>query len=412
MLLRPKTGFVLICVFLDALGIGLIIPVLPRLIGTLCASRDLQTWWYGAIMLSYGLMQFVSSPLLGALSDKLGRRPVLLMGILGLGLTFAVPAFCASLPLILASRILGGALSANTAVAQAYISDITQGKERTMMFGRLGAVFGIGLILGPAVGGITGQANSSVPFLIASVLALVNFLYGALLLPESLSTEKKSPRSFTTLNAFLTLPHLLRSEQSRPFFIVFGLTALANSLLQCTWALYAEFRYSFSPLEIGLSIFALGASISFIQGFALKPLLQHRSASQIIIVSLCASILCLLGMALTPCGVLAVIFCCAYSVGGTVGPILTSAISCASQNCDQGKNIGALNSLGALMGAIAPALGTPLLTFVIRNDAGILAGAPYFTCAFLVFCALFFFLKRGSRQIDALDKKAYSSQPY
>ena len=205
MILRPKSGFVFACVFLDALGIGLIIPVLPRLIGTLSTSQDMQTWWYGAIMVSYGLMQFLSSPLLGALSDKLGRRPVLLVGILGLGLTFAVPAFFASLPLILASRIVGGALSANTVVAQAYISDITSGKERAAMFGRLGAVFGIGLIVGPAIGGLAGQTDPAFPFVLASALALLNFLYGALFLPESLPTDKKTPASFTTLNAFLTL---------------------------------------------------------------------------------------------------------------------------------------------------------------------------------------------------------------
>ena len=248
MILRPKSGFVFACVFLDALGIGLIIPVLPRLIGTLSTSQDMQTWWYGAIMVSYGLMQFLSSPLLGALSDKLGRRPVLLVGILGLGLTFAVPAFFASLPLILASRIVGGALSANTVVAQAYISDITSGKERAAMFGRLGAVFGIGLIVGPAIGGLAGQTDPAFPFVLASALALLNFLYGALFLPESLPTDKKTPASFTTLNAFLTLPRLLKKEESRPFFLVFGLTALANSLLQCTWALYTEFRYGFTPL--------------------------------------------------------------------------------------------------------------------------------------------------------------------
>ena len=144
--IKPAVGFILACIFLDALGIGLIVPVLPRLIGTLSETRDAQTWWYGLIMLSYGVMQFVSSPLLGALSDRIGRRPVLLGGILGLGLTFAVPAFSGSLVLILVSRVVGGMMSANMTVAQAYIADVTQGVGRCSGFGKIGAAFGVGFV--------------------------------------------------------------------------------------------------------------------------------------------------------------------------------------------------------------------------------------------------------------------------
>ena len=157
--IKPAVGFILACIFLDALGIGLIVPVLPRLIGTLSETRDAQTWWYGLIMLSYGVMQFVSSPLLGALSDRIGRRPVLLGGILGLGLTFAVPAFSGSLVLILVSRVVGGMMSANMTVAQAYIADVTQGVGRCSGFGKIGAAFGVGFVLGPAVGGLLGDSD-------------------------------------------------------------------------------------------------------------------------------------------------------------------------------------------------------------------------------------------------------------
>ena len=160
----PRIGFILVCIFLDALGIGLIVPVLPRLIGELAVTRDLQATWYGAIMLSYGVMQFLSAPLLGALSDRIGRRPVLLGGILGLGLMFAVPAFSTSLWFILGSRILGGMLSANMTVAQAYIADVTVGVQRFSGFGKIGAVFGIGFVLGPALGGVLGQFDVRFPF--------------------------------------------------------------------------------------------------------------------------------------------------------------------------------------------------------------------------------------------------------
>ena len=148
---KPAIGFVLACVFLDALGIGLIVPVLPRLIGSLADTRDLQTSWYGAIMVSYGLMQFFFAPILGALSDRIGRRPVLLTGILGLSIMMIVPAVSQSLPFILLSRLVGGMMSSNIVVAQAYIADVTPSHQRIASFGKIGAIFGIAFVLGPAV---------------------------------------------------------------------------------------------------------------------------------------------------------------------------------------------------------------------------------------------------------------------
>ena len=206
----PRIGFILVCIFLDALGIGLIVPVLPRLIGELAVTRDLQTTWYGAIMLSYGVMQFLSAPLLGALSDRIGRRPVLLGGILGLGLMFAVPAFSTSLWLILGSRILGGMLSANMTVAQAYIADVTVGVQRFSGFGKIGAVFGIGFVLGPALGGVLGQFDVRFPFMCAAVICLANFLYGAFVLPESLKTRDTAPLSLKRNNPFAAVWALIR----------------------------------------------------------------------------------------------------------------------------------------------------------------------------------------------------------
>lgn len=195
MKLPSRLRFIYACIFLDALGIGLIIPVLPRLIGVLTDTRDEQMWWYGAIMLSYGVMQFLASPLLGALSDRIGRRPVLLSGICGLGIMFAVPALSTSLTAILASRIFGGLLSANISVAQAYIADVTTGYERAAAFGRIGAVFGAGFLIGPALGGILGGNNPHLPFIAASIVTLLNFGYGLFVLPESIAQRSTEPVS-------------------------------------------------------------------------------------------------------------------------------------------------------------------------------------------------------------------------
>ncbi len=402
---RSSVRFVLACVFLDALGVGLIVPVLPRLIGTLSETRDLQVWWYGAIMVSYGLMQFVSAPLLGYLSDRFGRRPVLLVGILGLGLTFAVPAFFASLSLILASRIIGGALSANLTVAQAYVADLTQGDERTVMFGRVGAVFGIGFVLGPALGGFVGESDPSLPFLLAFLLALCNFFYGLRFLPESLLATARETRLSTTRNAFLALPKLLGRKQMRPFFLVFAIVSLAIALLQCTWALYTEYRYGFTPLEIGLSIFALGASMSLVQGGILARLLRRYPASKILAFSILLSAVCLAGIGLADNGLLASLFCSAYAISAVVSPVIASAVSRLTDARDQGQNIGALNSLFSLMSALAPLLGTPLLGFVIHGASPIQIGAPYFAASLLMLLSLALFLKGIAKKIDNFEEE-------
>ena len=301
--IKPAVGFILACIFLDALGIGLIVPVLPRLIGTLSETRDAQTWWYGLIMLSYGVMQFVSSPLLGALSDRIGRRPVLLGGILGLGLTFAVPAFSGSLVLILVSRVVGGMMSANMTVAQAYIADVTQGVGRCSGFGKIGAAFGVGFVLGPAVGGLLGDSDPRWPFMAASAVALLNFLYGAFVLPESLTERAAKPLSWRNNNPLRALFDVTRVPANRLFLLILTLTSLANALMQCTWALYTEFRYGFTPLAIGLSVFALGLSIAFMQGVVLQHLIRFVRPREIVLGALVIGSAAMAFVALSPWGI-------------------------------------------------------------------------------------------------------------
>ena len=279
---KPAIGFVLACVFLDALGIGLIVPVLPRLIGSLADTRDLQTSWYGAIMVSYGLMQFFFAPILGALSDRIGRRPVLLTGILGLSIMMIVPAVSQSLPFILLSRLVGGMMSSNIVVAQAYIADVTPSHQRIASFGKIGAIFGIAFVLGPAVGGVLGQTDPKIPFFVASAICALNFLYGFFILPESLRVRSTAPLSLGRLNPFSAIWSLAGNLSLRPLLVVITLFTLAQSLMQCTWALYTEYRYAWTPLMIGMSIFALGLSISLTQGFILPRLVQKLAPGHII----------------------------------------------------------------------------------------------------------------------------------
>ena len=397
--LKPRLGFVLACIFLDALGIGLIVPVLPRLIGTLAETRDAQTWWYGLIMLSYGIMQFASAPFLGALSDRCGRRPVLLAGICGLGVMFAVPAFVASLPAILISRIAGGMLSANMAVAQAYVADLTAGYDRSAAFGKIGAVFGIGFVLGPALGGILGQNDPAVPFMVASGVTLLNFIYGFFALPESLAVKNPKPLTLRGNTPLASLSVMFQQPKARLFLLTLALTGLANGVMQCTWALYTEFRYGFTPLQIGLSVFGLGVSISFVQGFLLQRFLARFDSIFIAVLAIACGALCLAAIGLTTSGAAAAVFVCLYAVSGAISPLLTAAISRETPLDAQGKAIGSVSSLNSLTGAIAPALGTPLLMVTTKcSPSELLAGTPYFVCALLSACALILFIA-GARKL-------------
>ena len=391
MKLPSRLWFIYACIFLDALGIGLVIPVLPRLVGVLSESRDAQTWWYGAIMLSYGIMQFLTAPLLGALSDRVGRRPVLLGGIFGLGVMFVVPAVCSSLYALLASRVVGGMLSANTSVAQAYIADITTGYERAAAFGRIGAVFGAGFLIGPALGGILGDVNPQLPFVIASVVTLLNFLYGLFVLPESLDKRSSEPLTLARNNAFGSLARLLGLPRIRTFVITLAFFSLANSLMQYSWALYSEFRYGFGPREIGLTIFGLSLGIALVQGFCLQRLLLHVSPVKLTLASLAAGTVLLIGIALSRTGIDASLFFCLYALSACVGPLLSSAISRRMPMNVQGATLGTVSSVHSLMGAIAPAFTTPLLMTASHHGETLLAGLPFFAAAALSLCALIAF---------------------
>lgn len=397
MKLPSRLAFVYACIFLDALGIGFIIPVLPRLVGVLAATRDEQTWWYGLIMLSYGIMQFLAAPVLGALSDRIGRRPVLLSGIFGLGVMFIVPAVSSSLAAILASRIVGGMLSANMSVAQAYIADVTSGYERAAAFGRIGAAFGAGFLIGPALGGVLGSSDPQLPFFAASVVTLLNFLYGFFALPESLVKPSTEPFSFARSNAFMSLISLIRHPGVRIFVLTLAFFSLANSLMQYSWALYTEFRYGFTPREIGLTIFGLSLGIAVVQGFCLQRLLAYVSPVKLTLVSLALGCLFLTAVGLSSSGLAASLFFCLYALAAAVTPLLSGAVSRRMPVNVQGAAMGTVSSVHSLMGAIAPAFTTPMLMSASHHAGDVLAGLPFFGAALLCLAALIAFAAASGR---------------
>src|SRR6185369_14750597 len=202
--------FIMLTVLIDMVSIGLIIPVLPTLVGSFTGSQADQAFWYGVVVFAFGIANFFGSPILGALSDAYGRRPVLLVGFCGLGLNFFATGLATALWMLISVRLVGGAMQANAAVANAYVADITVPEERAQRFGMLGAMFGLRFIVGPVLGGLLGAINLQLPFFVAGTCALINWLYGYFVLPESLPVERRRPFQWRMANPFVSLRELTR----------------------------------------------------------------------------------------------------------------------------------------------------------------------------------------------------------
>jgi len=385
----PAITFILVTVLLDVMGIGLLIPVLPSIVGQFTESRDAQTYWYGALIATFGIAQFVCAPLLGALSDHYGRRPVLLTAISGLGLMFFLTPLVTSLAQLLATRAFGGALAANFSVANAYVADVSSHENRAKSFGKIGAAFGIGFILGPMLGGLLGHIDIRLPFFVAAGLSFLNLLYGWFVLPESLPRERRKRIDFARANPLSSLYGLAKLKNVGVLVIVFALTNLAQFILHAIWVLYSTFRFSWGPRESGLSLFVVGLMAAIVQGGLLGWLLRLLGERRVVVAGLASGTLAFIAYGLATRGWMMYAIIAANMLAFSVGAALNSIVSKAAGPREQGLAMGSLSSLASLMGVCAPLLGTPLLAEVSHLPAqDWRIGAPFFLAAMLNFLAL------------------------
>lgn len=352
------------------LGIGLIIPVLPALVGEFTTSRDLQSYWYGALSATYGIMQFFCMPLLGALSDRFGRRPVLLLSIFGLGMNFLLTALASSLWVLLVARVIGGATGASFSVANAYAADITSREERSKSFGVLGAAFGLGFIVGPMVGGLLGSYSLRLPFYAAASLSVLNWLYGFFVLPESHPREQRSGFALAKVNPFAAVAALAQLRGVGGLVAVYALTVLAQFILQTTWVLYTAFRFGWGPRENGVALFVVGLVAAGVQGGLLGVLLKKLGEVRTTLLGMTSGAIAFLCYGLANQGwmMYAVIF--ANLLGFAAAPALQGIVSKAVDPRQQGVTMGSLNAVSSMMIVLAPLLGTSLLGQVGHLPAG------------------------------------------
>jgi len=384
-------GFIMVTVLIDMIAIGLIIPVLPPLVGTFTGSQADHAFWYGVVAFAFGFANFLGSPILGALSDRYGRRPVLLIGFCGLALSFFVTAMATALWMLIAVRLVSGAMQSNAAVANAYVADISAPEERAKRFGMLGAAFGLGFILGPVMGGLLGAINLHLPFVVAGCLALTNWLYGFFVLPESLKPESRRPFSWRQANPVASLKKLASLKGVGPLVYVIGLSALAQFILHSSWVLYTSFKFGWGPKENGWSMFAVGVMSVLVQGFLLTKLLKVFSSERLAMLGLISSVLAFAGWGAASEGwmMYAVIAC--NLLGFAASAAIQGMISNAADAKTQGQTMGAVASLNSLMAVFAPVIGAGLLGLVSELPKGDWRiGAPFYFCALLQACALFF----------------------
>lgn len=382
--------FIMVTVLIDMISIGLIVPVLPALVGTFTPSQTEQAWWYGAVTFSFSIANFFASPLIGALSDRHGRRKVLLVGFCALSLSFFVTAMATALWVLILVRLFSGAMQSNLSVANAYVADITAPADRAKRFGLLGAMFGIGFILGPTLGGLLGDRDVHLPFYVAGCLALANLTYGYFVLPESLPVERRRPIEWkSALNPIASLASLGRLQGIGPLVAVIACTALSQFVLYTSWVLYTTFKFGWGPMQNGWSLFTVGVMSALVQGVLLGRLLKRYSPQRLAVVGLVSSTLAYFGYGFASEGwmIYAVILC--NVLGFTVGASLQSLVSGAADATTQGKTMGAVSGLQSLMAVLAPLFGAPLLGFVShlpRGDWRI--GAPFYFCGIVQAAAL------------------------
>ena len=356
--------FIFIVVFIDVLGIGLAMPVLPMLVGAFTPSRELQAYWYGVLVVVYGLMQFFCAPLLGALSDRFGRRPVILASIFGLGLHYLLLAVAPSLAFMLLARVIGGVTGASFSVASAYASDISSAEGRAKSFGLIGAAFGLGFIFGPMLGGLLGSIDLHLPFYLAAGLSLLNGLYGLIVVPESLPRDRRAAFALRRANPFSALLALSRHREIGRLVLVFALVVLAQLILQTTWVLFTHFRFGWGPRENGFALFCVGVVAAVVQGALLGPLLRRFGEVRLALTGLSVGAIAYLLYGLAPQGWIMYAIIVGNFLSFAAGPALQGIVSNAVGPREQGVTMGALNSIQSIMFVVAPAIGTPLLAQV------------------------------------------------
>lgn len=386
---KPAIVFIFITLFLDIFGIGVIIPVLPKLVeqlqgGNIQAAAH-SVGWLGAL---YALMQFIFSPVLGSLSDRFGRRPVILASLFGSGIDYLVLAWAPTIGWLYLARIVSGITAANFSAASAYIADVTPPEKRAAGFGMIGAAFGLGFIAGPAVGGLLGAHGPRTPFLVAAGITLLNCLYGAFVLPESLAPENRRPFKWASAHPLKALAALGRWPLVLGLSSSHFLSVVAGNIYPCLWVLYTGNRYGWNSQQVGISLALVGVMAALVQAGLAGRILKIIGERRGVYLGLLAMAVAMACYGAASEGWMIYFIILIGSLAGIGSPATQSIISQAVPADEQGAVQGALNSITSVAGIVAPLLWTFLFSWAIAPGRDLkLPGLPFFGASVVALAA-------------------------
>jgi MFS transporter, DHA1 family, tetracycline resistance protein len=382
--------FIFITLLIDCTGMGIIIPVVPTLIRELTGSSISGAASYGGwLTFAYASMQFVFSPILGGLSDRFGRRPIILISLLGLGIDYIFLYLAPTLFWLFIGRVIAGICGASFTTASAYIADISTPDKRAQNFGMIGAAFGLGFIVGPLLGSLFSQFGVRVPFLVAASLALLNWLYGYFVLPESLAVENRRQFDWKRANPLGSLLQLKKYPATIGLIASMVLIYIAGHAAQSTWTYFTMERFNWNEQWVGYSIAFVGVSIAVVQGGLIKPAMKVLGEKKAVYFGLSFYVIGFVLFSMATKGWMMFAFMLPYALGGIAGPAIQGIVSAKVPANEQGELQGALTSLMSLTSIVGPILMTTLFAFFTVANAPIyFPGAPFMMGAVLTVFSL------------------------
>ena len=372
------------------IGVGLIVPIIPDLISSL-TGQDLSdaALTGGLLITAYAGVQFLFAPVMGELSDRFGRKPILLLSLFGLGLDYIIHAFSPTITWLFVGRFLAGIFGASHTVAFAYIADMSTKENKAKNFGIIGAAFGLGFVIGPAIGGIIGETwGVKAPFFVAAAFSLLNFVFGLFFVEESLLKENRRKINFSKMIPFVALSNLRKYKAVIGFVLAFGLAQLAGQVMHTTWSFYTMKSYDWNKLDVGLSLMVVGILVSIVQAVLTGFLVKKFGNRKVIFWGFTLWTLGMFGIAFAGNVFYLYAATIPYVMGGIATPTIQGVVSNRVSDKEQGNLQGVLTSLGSLTAVFAPLLYTTLFSVYSAEDAPVyFPGAPFLAGAVILIVA-------------------------
>ena len=387
---RSALGFILVTLTLNSMGIGLMMPVMPSLLTELTSlSVSDAARWGGALAVVYALMQFLFGPTLGNLSDRFGRRPVLLVSMFAMAVDYLIMAVSWNLAVLFVGRTLAGVSGATFSAASAYIADVSSKEDRAKNFGLIGAGFGVGFVLGPMLGGFLGEYGTRAPFYAAAVLSFLNFLFGCFVLPETLTADNRRAFDWRRANPLGALKQLASYPAVRTLLLAVFLFDVAHYVYPAVWSFYSEEVFGWSPRDIGLSLAFVGIGFAFVQGYLIRVLEPKLGPGRTLFLGLVANLIAFAGLAVADSGWMAYALICFAALGALATPAFTGLMANRVPDNAQGELQGMIASAAGLSMVVSPFVMTQIFAEFSGPDATIVfPGAPFALAGLLILASL------------------------